>query len=164
MAVTGTFVFNVAKGRAAELHNNVKSGSPANSRLLACVWESGVAVDDDLEACDTIAAVTALTGMVERTANGWSRHYIAAADLATIASTLDDTADVQDLDITADQSWTPTNASDTVDVLIIAYCPDGVTPGADSTFIPLTCHQFAVTPDGSQVTAQFNAEGYYRAS
>lgn len=163
MAVTGTFVFNVAKGRAAELHNNVKSGSPANSRLIISVWESGAAVDDDLEACDTIAAVTALTGMTERTANGWSRKTLAAADLATIASTLDDTADVQDLDIINDQSWTPTNAADTVDVLIIAYDPDS-TGGTDSDLIPLTCHQFAVTPDGSQVTAQFNVEGYYRAS
>jgi hypothetical protein len=39
-----------------------------------------------------------------------------------------------------------------------------VTPGADSTFIPLTKHDFVVTPDGSDVTAQIALAGFYRSA
>ena len=34
----------------------------------------------------------------------------------------------------------------------------------DTNIIPLTCHDFSVVPDGSDITAQINSAGFYRAS
>ena len=44
-------------------------------------------------------------------------------------------------------------------------CYDGDTgAGNDSNIIPLTFHDFVLTSDGSDVTAQFDALGFFRAS
>jgi hypothetical protein len=47
--------------------------------------------------------------------------------------------------------------------LVIAYDND-TTGGTDSNLIPLTAHDFVVVPDGSDITAQISATGFYRAS
>lgn len=44
--------------------------------------------------------------------------------------------------------------------LIVAYEESA----ADSGRVPLSHHDFAVSPDGSDVTAQINAAGFARAS
>ncbi len=44
-------------------------------------------------------------------------------------------------------------------------CYDGDTgTGTDANIIPLTSHVFAATPDGSDLTAQLPAAGFYRAA
>jgi len=72
--------------------------------------------------------------------------------------TVDDTNDRVDVDI-PDQTWTGLTGTAVTD-LVVAY----EEAAADATRIPLTAHDFAVTPDGSDVTAQFNAAGFYRAA
>ena len=47
--------------------------------------------------------------------------------------------------------------------LVICYDSD-TTAGTDSNIIPLTLHDFVVTPDGSDITAQIAAAGFFRAS
>lgn len=154
------FVFNIAKGRVAQLAKNVDDGSPANSRLILIPFNNdGSSTDDQVGDADTVAAVEALTGLTERAANGWNRKTLAAAD---ITITVDDTNNRVDIDI-PDQTWTPTTPADTVTDLLIAYDADNTT-GTDADLIPLTWHDFAITPDGTLVTAQINAAGFFRAS
>jgi hypothetical protein len=156
----GNFVFNVSKGRAAELYKRVDDGDPANSRLLVVAINT-TATDATLIDLDTLAAVLGDANTAEATNSGYARKTIAAAD---IAFTVDDTNDRVDLDI-PDQTWSAVQATGGAWTdLLVCYIPDGVTPGADSTVIPLTQHDFAVTPDGSDITAQVDAAGFYRAS
>jgi hypothetical protein len=150
------FVFNIAKGAVAQLCANVDGGSPANSRLIMIPFSS-TDTDDAVRDCDTVAAVEALSATAEITANGWNRKTLAAAD---VTITIDDTNNRVDIDIT-DQNWTPTATA--VTDLLIAYDADN-TSGTDANLIPLTWHDFAITPDGSQVTAQIDTAGFFRAS
>jgi hypothetical protein len=46
--------------------------------------------------------------------------------------------------------------------LLFAYDPD-TGAGTDSSVIPLHKHDFSITPDGSDVTAQIAAAGIFRA-
>ena len=71
------------------------------------------------------------------------RHVIAAAALALFT--------------------TSCRLGDSTDAGSINLHPN-TTGGTDSSIIPLTCHDFAVTPDGSDIIAQINAAGFFRAS
>lgn len=155
------FVFNVAKGRITELYNRVDTGDPANSRLkIVVLATSGLETDAVLKDLDTLSAVVAGTTN-EVTNSGYARKTLTSTDLA--AFTPDDTNDRVDLDI-PDQTWTAVAAGDGWSKLLVCYIPDGVTPGADTTVIPLTAHDFVVTPDGSDITAVIATAGFFRAS
>jgi len=154
------FVFNVAKGRVAELVNRVQSNDPANSALVAVVLAaSGLESDATLIDADTLAAVVAGTTN-EVTNSGYSRIVLTDADLSAIAP--DDTNDRMDVDI-PDLAWTAIVAGDGWSKIVICYDND-TTTGTDANIIPLTCHDFVVTPDGSDITAVVPAAGFYRAS
>lgn len=155
-----TFVFNVAKGRAAELYNRVDVGDPANARLLVVAINT-TATDAVLQDLDTLAAVLANANTAEVTNTNYARKTLGPADLDAFAPDYDN--DRVDIDI-PDQTWNAVEAGDNWTDLLICYIPDGVTPGADSTVIPLSLHDFAITPDGSNVTVQIAAAGFYRAS
>lgn len=149
-------VFNVSKGRVAEFHERVNNNDPTNSALIVVPVDVGATTDATIRDFDTLAAVLA-GGVTERTTGGWSRKTLTDADLAAI--TTNDTDDRNQAAIIA-QTWTGVS-SGTVTDLIICYDPD-TTGGADSAIIPLTMHDFAITPDGSDVTV--NAGDYFRAS
>jgi hypothetical protein len=150
------FVFNIAKGRVHQLAKNVDDGSPANSRLIAVPIEtSGIEADAALKDHDTLSALLAGTSN-EQTTMG--RKTIAAAD---ITITVDDTNERVDIDI-ADLVWTGATGN-AISAIVICYDPDN-TAGTDADLIPLTKHDFVVTPDGSDVTAVVNAAGFYRAA
>lgn len=151
------FVFNIAKGQVKTLCNNVDTGSPANSRLKVIPIEtSGLEADATLKDYDDLASLLAGTSN-EQTTMG--RKTLTSTD---VTLTLDDANDREDIDI-SDLTWTAATGNP-ISALIVVYCPDGVTPGADSTFIPLTKHDFVVTPDGSDIVAQVNAAGFFRAA
>ena len=155
----GNFVYNIGLGRVAELFKAVDDGAPANSRLLVVAIVT-TATDATLKDLDTLAAVLANGDTAEATNANYARKTIAAAD---ITFTVDDANDRVDLDI-PDQTWSAVGAGDNWTDLLVCYIPDGVTPGADSTVIPLTQHDFALSSDGSDVTAQIAAAGFFRAS
>lgn len=152
------FVFNIAKGRVAQLAMNVDAGSPANSRLILIPFNS-TATDATLRDLDTVAAIEADANTAERTTGNWARKTLAAADVTV---TVDDTNDRVDIDI-PDQTWTGVTAGNDVTDLLLAYDADN-TAGTDSDLVPLTWHDFAVTTDGSDVTAVINTAGFFRAS
>lgn len=151
------FVFNISKGRVGAYVQNVKDGSPANSRLKVIPLEAtGLEADAALKDHNELAALLAGSSNEQAT---MGRKTIVAGD---ITLTVDDSGEKLDIDLT-DIVWAAA-AGNALGSLVLVYCPDGVTPGADNTFIPLTNHVFAVTPDGSDITAVINAAGFYRAS
>jgi hypothetical protein len=154
------FVFNIAKGRVAELYNRVDTNDPTNSALIIVVLAtSGLESDATLLDKDTLADVVSGTTN-EVTNTNYARKTLTDSDLSSISP--DDTNNRMDLDI-ADQTWTGVAAGDGWSKLLVCYDSD-TTGGADSAIVPLTAHDFVVTPDGSDITAQIAAAGFFRAS
>jgi hypothetical protein len=151
-------VMNIALGRVTELYNRVDTNDPANSVLVVIAWNAS-ASDATIKDVDTVAALEATSGVDEVTNTGYARKILTDADLVAFAP--DDTNDRVDLDI-PDQTWTGVAAGTNWTDLAICYDNDS-TSGTDSNIIPLTWHDFVVTPDGSDITAQIAAAGFYRA-
>ena len=154
------FVYNRALGRVAELANRVNADDPANSVFLVLALGSAAA-DATLKDLDDIAAIEANGSTAEATNSGYSRKSLNQA--AGITVTIDDTNDRTDVDI-PDQTWTAVATSPGAWTdLVTAYDSD-TTGGTDANIIPMTQHDFAVTPDGSDITAQIAAAGFFRAA
>ncbi len=153
-------VFNIALGRVAELYNRVDINDPANSALIIAVLATaGIEADATLKDVDTLAAVVAGTTN-EVTNSGYARKTLTDVDIVAFAP--DDTNDRVDLDI-PDQTWTAVAAGDGWNDVVISYDSD-TTSGTDANIVPMTLHDFVVTPDGSDITAVIAATGFYRAS
>jgi hypothetical protein len=148
-------VFNIAKGRVAELYNRVQTNDPANSALIIVPIDAGAVSDATIRDYDTLAAL--LAAVTERTTGGWNRKTLTDAALSALA--VDDTNDRMPLDF-ADQTWTAVTTGAVTD-LVVCYDSD-TTGGTDTNIIPLTLHDFAVTPDGTDVVA--TVADFYRAS
>jgi hypothetical protein len=154
------FVFNIAKGRVVEYFNRIDVNDPANSALIVVVLATaGLESDATLIDKDDLAAVVAGTTN-EVTNAGYARKVLTDADITMPAP--DDVNDRFDIDI-PDQTWTGVAAGDGWSKVVIAYDSD-TTGGADSAIVPLTAHDFVLTPDGSDITAQVAAAGFFRAS
>lgn len=149
------FVFNISKGRVAELYNRVQTNDPAASALYVIPVDVAAVTDATLIDVNDFAAVIS-AGVTERTTGGWNRKTLADTDLT--AMTPDDTNDRMPLDF-ADQTWTAVTAGAVTDLII---CYASVASPTNAQLIPLTQHDFAITPDGSDVVAQ--VADFYRAS
>jgi len=153
-------VFNIALGRVAELYNRVDTNDPAASALIILILATaGIESDAVLKDKDTITDLVSGTTN-EVTNGGYGRKTLTDADIVAFAP--DDTNDRVDLDI-PDQTWTGVAAGDGWNDLVVAYDND-TGAGTDASVVPLTLHDFVVTPDGSDITAQIAAAGFYRAS
>lgn len=154
------FSFNIAKGRAVELYNRVKVSDPANAVLVVVAIRT-TATDAVLKDLDTLAAVLANADTDEVANTGYTRIVLDQDDLNALSP--DDANDRTDLDI-ADLNWGAITDDDVdwTDVLI-CYDPDS-TGGDDSAIIPLSCHDYEITIDGSSLVTEINAAGFYRAS
>lgn len=152
-------VFNIALGRVVELYNRVDSNDPANAVLVIVVINTSAA-DGVLKDLDTLAAVLADGNTAEVTNTNYARRTLTDSDIAAFAP--DDANDRVDLDI-PDQSWTAVAAGDAWTDLLVCYDSDS-TGGTDANIVPLTQHDFSVSPDGSDLTAQVDAAGFFRAS
>jgi hypothetical protein len=128
------FVFNRAKGAVAEMF---RDGGTNGIVLLLSTAEADATMKD----YDDLAALLAGTPVEVADAS-----YARKTGL-TGTVTVDDTNDRVDVDI-PDQTWTGLTGPDPVD-LIVAY----ENAAADATRVPLTNHDFAVSTDGSDVTA-----------
>jgi len=156
------FVYNIAKGRVAELYNRVDLSDPTNAVLVvALLAASGIETDATLKDKETLAAVVSGT-TDEATNTGYARKVLTDADIVAFAA--DHTNDRVDLDI-PDQTWTglANDGTGAISDALVCYDSDS-TGGADSAIVPLTQHDFSVTPDGSDVTMQVASAGFFRAS
>ena len=95
-------------------------------------------------------------GNTEQTGSTWTRKAVANA---SVTVTIDDGADSVRVSV-ADQTWTaPLSGNDTVKLVL---CLDGA---SDAVREVLTVHDFAVTTDGNDVTADINpANGWWSSS
>lgn len=142
------FVFNIAKG----IVKHYASLPAANDALVVIPVEaSGLETDATLKDYDTVSALLAGSTNEQTTAG--------RKTVTSVTPTVDDTNDRYDADF-ADQTWTALTGN-AIGALIVAYDPD-TTGGTDADLIPLTKHDWAVTPDGSDATATVAV--FYRAS
>lgn len=157
----GNIVLNISLGRAAEFYNRVDTNDPSASELVIMLLSaSGVEADSVLKDKDTFADI--VSGATnEATNTGYAKKVLGDSDLTAFAP--DDTNDRVDLDI-ADQTWTAVanDGTGAISDLVIGYDPVGSQTMSD--IIPMTLHDFSVTPDGSDITAQIAAAGFFRAS
>ena len=153
-------VFNIALGRAAELYNRVDTNDPANSVLVVAAINTS-ATDTVLRRLDTLADIEANVNTADATNAGYARKVLTDADIVAFAP--DDANDRVDLDI-PDQTWTAVATSPGAWTDIVICYDNDSTGGTDANIVPLTLHDFAVTPDGSDITMQVAAAGFFRAS
>lgn len=141
----GDFVFNISKGAFVEMFRD----SAANG---GCLLLKAADTDDAMGDTDHLTALLA-TAADEATDGSYARKTGLTGTI-----TVDDANNRVDVDL-PDQTWTALAGAAITD-LVVFY----ENAAADGTRIPLTLHDFAITPDGSDVTAVFNASGFGRAS
>jgi len=151
------FVYNRGKGRATELAERVNANDPTNSVFVLEAINT-TETDANLQDLDDLAAIEANANTAEVTNSGYARKSFANGGALTV--TYDDTNNRTALDV-ADQTWTAVAAGSAWTDLVFGYDSDS-TAGTDSAVIPLTQHDFAITPDGSDITATIT--DFYRAS
>ena len=151
------YVCNVAKGRANEFHNRVLNADPTNSAIIIVAISSTDTVESIKDAA-TLADILALTNTAEVTNTGYARKTLVAADLNALS--IDNTANTQTAGFANNQTWTSVQAGDNWTHLVFCYDSD-TTSGTDANIIPMTFHDFAKTPDGSDIILQ--AGDYYQA-
>lgn len=140
------FVFNNSLGAAAEKVRNTSSA------LLVLLLTS-MAADATARDYDDVAALLDDGSTNELGDASYSRKTGLTGTI-----TIDDSNERVDVDI-PDQTWSGLSGTDPTDLVIAVE-----ESASDSGRETLTSHDFAVTTDGSDVTAQFAASGFYRAS
>ena len=140
------FFFNIAKGAFAE---KFRDGAANGIVLLSVAQEAEDAAKDH----DELNAYFGAAGNTEASDGSYARKTGLTGTI-----TVDDTNNRVDVDL-PDQTWSALAGAAITD-LMVAYEESASEAGR----IPLTSHDFAVTPDGSDVTAQFNASGFGRAT
>ena len=135
------WIANISKGRFAYY----ATLPAANDALIVVVLEaSGLEADATLKDYDTLAALLAgttneQTTMGRKTATG-------------VVVTVDDALNLVDV-FQNDITWAAATGNQ-VGALLVCYDPD-TTGGTDADLVPLSKHDFTVTPDGSDITADF---------
>lgn len=150
----------MAKGKVNELVARVDGNDPANAVLVVVLLETAAA-DATLEDFDELDALLGGTS-VEAAFTNYARKVLTDSDVT--APTPDDTNNRQDADI-PDQTYTSAGgaSNETLAKLLVCFDSDS-TGGADTAIIPLTHHDFVITTDGTDIVAQINAAGFFRAA
>lgn len=155
-------VFNIAKGGVKGYYERVKNNDPTNAAFIMVMLKASE-VDDTLNNYDDLGTLIAAAGNTEADFTNYARKTLVDTDLAAVPAP-DDTNNRIDLDL---PDWLISAAggatNNTLTKLLICYDSD-TTAGTDSNIIPVCYYDFAVTTDGSDLTAQINASGFYRAA
>lgn len=149
-------VFNIAKGRVVEYYNRVKNNDPSTSALvLTPIETSGLEADSALIDSDTVAEV--VDGATNKQTT-MGEKVLTDADLAALPAP-DDGNDRYDVSLPT-VTWTAATGN-AISKILVSYRPNTGSP-SDSTDIPLTLFDAAVTPDGNDV--QLTSGVFFRAS
>lgn len=142
-------VFNIAKGAFAEKFRDAAANGIV--MLLKANEAEATLIDRD-----QLQAMLAEAGTTEADFTNYARKTGLTGTI-----TVDDSNDRVDVDM-PDQTWTSAGngSNNTLTKLVVAYEESA----SDSGRIPLTHHDFSITTDGSDLTAQFNAAGFGRAA
>jgi hypothetical protein len=140
-------VFNIAKGAVAE---KIRDSAAVVGILLLKVNETVTTMID---------RATVSTLLANNTEANFTNYARKTGLTGTV--TVDNTNDRVDCDI-PDQTWTSAGGAtnNTLTKLIVFYEESA----ADTGRIPLTHHDFVLTTDTSDITAQVNASGFFRAA
>jgi hypothetical protein len=152
------FVFNISKGRVAELHDRVKSNDPANSAIVLVAINAGAATDATMKDYDTLAALLGDGDVAEVTNSGYARKVLTDSDLA--ATPAPDDANDRNERALPTQTWSAVAAGSGWTDIVACYDPD-TTAGDDTALVPLTLFDFPQTPSGADI--QMTGGTYYRA-
>lgn len=147
-------VLNHALGRMREI---IDDGADLIVVPLSAVVADATLKDAAWTNDNRLDAVLAEVGITEQTGSSWERRTHANANITV---TIDDTNDRVEVALDADDTWTAVAASN--DVVALLICEDGA---GDTTRWVLTKHDFAVTTDGNDVTADYDqADGIWQSS
>ncbi|MFE4857357.1 hypothetical protein [Streptomyces sp. NPDC056670] len=141
-------VFNIALGKVASL-----AALPLTNDALIAVPIQTTGIVSDATMRDYADLSTLLAGASDE------QTTMGRKTLSSVTVTVDNTNDRVAVDC-ADITWTGATGN-AISAIVICYDPD-TTTGTDSDLIPLVKCDFAITPDGSDVTATVN--DFYRAS
>jgi len=147
-------IFNISKGRWGEFYYRVKNNDGANSAIIVlALATSGLESDATLLDTDSVSAMLSGT-TAEVTNTNYARKTLTDSDLSAFAA--DDSNDRVQLGL-PDQEWNLVGAGDDWSKIVVAYDPD-TTAGNDSSVIPMSLHDFVVSPDGSNITVRFTSD------
>ena len=148
-------VFNIGKGRVAELYRRVKIADPATAALvLVPIETAGLETDAVLIDTATLSALVAGTTN-EQTTMG--RKVLVAADIAAFPAP-DNTNDRMEVSLPT-AIWTAATGNA---ISKIAVCYRNAVTDADTAIIPLTMFDFSQTPSGADI--QMTTGIFYRAA
>lgn len=142
-------MFNIGRGTAIEAYND-------GADFIVVLLESAEA-DDTLRDYNDLGALLTAGGNTEATFTNYARKTITNAN---ISLTVDDTGNDAQLDF-PDQTWTSAGNGTNNTLVKLLVCVDGA---SDAARIPLTLHDFSVTTDGNDLTAQIAAAGFYSST
>lgn len=124
----------------------------ANDALILVPLEaSGLVADSTMRDYDTLSDILAGATNEQTT--------IGRKTITSVTVTVNDTNDRVELDF-ADQVYS-TPSGNALGAMLVCYDPD-TTAGDDTTVIPLTKHDYAITPEGDSLTV--SVADFYRAS
>jgi hypothetical protein len=154
----GDVTFNIARGRIAELANRVNANDPANSAFVIVVLQSsGLEADTVLVDYDDLATLLAASNN-EATNAGYARIVLTNASSITV--TVDDTNNRVVVDF-PDQTYTTVAAvGGAWGAVLVCYDSD-TTGGTDANIVPMTKHDFGITPSGRDIDLVVGANGFY---
>jgi hypothetical protein len=144
-------VFNIVLGRFVHW---CTLPAASDALIVVPIETTGLEADGTLNNYDDLSTLLAASNN-EQTTMG--RKTVSAS----VTVTIDDTNDWVDVDM-PDQVWTGATGN-AISKLLICYDGDTGT-GTDANILPMTYHDFTITPDGSDVTAQIATAGFGRAA
>jgi hypothetical protein len=147
-------VFNIAKGRVVEYYNRVEANDPAAAALILVPIETtGLESDGTLQIKDDLSAV--LSGATNEQTVNMGRKTLSDTELASLPVP-DDGNNRYDVAL-PQVTWTAATGN-AISKMLVCYSTGGI----DSTIIPLTMFDAAVTPDGSDLVLATGV--FFRAS
>lgn len=149
-------VMNIARG-AIGYYSDSTRGLAGTAEIKIVVLEEAE-VDDTLNNYDTLSALLAAGGNTEALSTGYARKLLDSTD---ITWTVDDTGNDAQAIVDADTTWTSVSQAGSESWVKLLVC-HGANGAADTAIIPLTHHDFSVTPNGGDITANFDqTAGFY---
>ncbi len=157
----GDGVFNISKGKVAELAQRVLDNDPATALLAVHLWEGTDVTDAVMRDYATVAAIEAGVANEATFTNYAKKDITDAGDGLSIA--VDQGNDRMEADF-ADQTWTAAGNGLNDNLLRLTVSYDGPGTDVDATMVPMCFYDFVVTTDGSDLTAQVDALGFFRGA
>ncbi len=150
------FQFNVAKGRAVELYNRVKSNDPANAAFIIVLIKLGE-LQAAMQDRDDLAAVLGAAGNTEADFTNYARITLTDVEIAALPAP-DDANDRRALTL-PNQTYTAAGgaANNSLVAALICYDPD-TTGGTDANIVPLFHSDYVVTTQGIDQDLKFPTE------